>query len=211
MIKFFKKTFDWFNAKWIGGKIHITSNVQQSVLGANVRISKYSYCYNSQIGSYTYFSGYNLIVNSNIGKFCSIGLFVSICPGKHPTSTFVSTSPVFYSLHKPTFSSFQAFNESGGVEIGHDVWIGSNSIILDDVKIGHGAIVAAGSVVNRDVEPYAIVGGVPAKLIKKRFSDETIDKLLNSKWWEQSDDWLRDNCQSMQNIDKFLRLIQNSN
>ncbi|PSR52062.1 acetyltransferase [Adhaeribacter arboris] len=206
-----KKIFDWFNAKWINGKVHVTSIVQQCDLGENVRVSKHSYCYNTKVGAYSYFSGYNLIVNSNIGKFCSVGLYVSICPGKHPTSTFVSTSPVFYSLNKPTFSSYQAFKEAGSVEIGHDVWIGSNAVILDDIKIGHGAIIAAGSIVSRDVEPYTIVGGVPAKFIKKRFSDEVITKLLNSKWWDKSDDWLKENYESMQNIDKFLKIIQNNN
>src|SRR5688572_19360014 len=161
LVKISKKVYHWFYAKWVNGKIHITAVVDKCDLGSNVRISKHSYCYNTQIGSYTYLSGFNLVVNSKIGKFCSIGMFVSICPGKHPTNTFVSTSPVFYSLNKPTFSEKQAFDESGEVEIGNDVWIGSNSIILDGVKIGHGAIVAAGSVVNKDVEPYSIVGGVP--------------------------------------------------
>jgi chloramphenicol O-acetyltransferase type B len=208
MIFFFKKIYDWFNAKWVNG-IHITSVVHNCRLGEKVRISKHSYCYNTQIGSYSYLSGYNLVGNSKIGKFCSIGLFVSIGPGQHPTNTFVSTSPVFYSLNKPTFSKCQAYAETGEVEIGNDVWIGSNAVVLDGVKIGHGAIVAAGAVVNKDVAPYTIVGGVPAKYIKDRFSKEQISQLLSSKWWERNEEWFEKNIHLMQNIEAFIASCNN--
>jgi acetyltransferase-like isoleucine patch superfamily enzyme len=206
-VVFFKKIYDWFNAKWINGKVHVTSVTHNCNLASNVRVSKHSYCYNTEIGAYSYLSGFNLVGNTKIGKFCSIGLFVSIGPGQHPTNTFVSTSPAFYSLNKPTFSSRQAYNETSKVEIGNDVWIGSNAVILDGVRIGHGAIIAAGSVVNKDVEPYTIVGGVPAKPIRKRFSDEIISQLIDSKWWDKSDEWLKRNCENMQNVEIFLAAI----
>jgi len=206
-LKMAKKLFDWFNAKWIQGKVHVTAVAAGCELGKEVRIGRHSYCENTTVGDYTYLSGFNIVVNARIGKFCSIGHNVSICPGKHPTGTFVSTSPVFYSLRKPTFSKEQCYQEAGSVTIGNDVWIGANAVILDDVRIGDGAIIAAGAIVTGDVPPYTIVGGVPAKYIRKRFPDEVIDKLLASAWWNRDEEWLRDNLPLMHDINKFVDLL----
>jgi tetrahydrodipicolinate N-succinyltransferase len=85
------------------------------------------------------------------------------------------------------------FDEIHPVIIGNDVWIGANAVILDKVKIGDGAVIAAGAIVSKDVKPYTIVGGIPAKPIKKRFSEEEIEKLLEFKWWEKDIRWIREN------------------
>jgi acetyltransferase-like isoleucine patch superfamily enzyme len=148
-------------------------------------------------------------MNTDIGKFCSIGSFVSIGPGKHPIE-FVSTSPVFFSDNKQcgtTFADMSYYREMGSVKIGNDVWIGANAVIFDDVTIGDGAVIAAGAIVTKDVEPYAVVGGVPAKMIKKRFSDEIIEKLMQFEWWNKDEVWLRKNYKLFHDIEEFMNLL----
>ena len=124
---------------------------------------------------------------SNIGSFTSISYDVKIGIKNHALS-FISTSPIFYSkrrgwVDKDLFSE----GDKGAVEIGCDVLISANAVILEGVKINHGAVIAAGAVVNKDVPAYAIVGGVPAVIIRYRFDVETIKQLLESKWWERND------------------------
>ena len=189
--------------------IHDTSLIGDSQIEPWVKIQKQCYFYNCKIGSYTYFAGFNSVMNTEIGKFCSIGSFVSIGPGKHPIE-FVSTSPVFFSEHKQcgtTFADKSYYREMGNVKIGNDVWIGANAVIFDDIIIGDGAVIAAGAIVTKNVEPYSIVGGVPAKVIKKRFTDEVIDKLLNFKWWDKGEDWLKNNYKLFHNMDEFLKIL----
>ncbi len=148
----------------------------------------------SIIGYMTYLGDDCYLPYSYVGKFCSIGDRVKIIAGKHPTSQFVSTHPAFYSteyLH--TFVNKQKFVEHNyctetdkiKISIGNDVWIGSDARIMEGVKIGNGAIVGAGALVVKDVEPYTIVGGVPAKEIKKRFTPQQISKLESIKWWDK--------------------------
>jgi acetyltransferase-like isoleucine patch superfamily enzyme len=160
-------------------------------LKRNSKISKLAKIYalskvsNSIIDDHTYISFSCTINNSEIGKFCSIASGVKIGLGKHPIN-FVSTSPLFYAKKNPL--NFQivkktSFTEHEKVYICNDVWIGTNAVILDGITIGNGAIIGANSVVTKNVEPYSIVGGVPAKEIKKRFSKEIIEKLENLKWW----------------------------
>lgn len=146
----------------------------------------------TQIGAYTYISGpANLRGLKSIGRFCSIGNHVNIGPGNHPTN-WLSTSPFQYNAAYFDHPEIRAFGVTGlsfgghisPVEIGNDVWIGSGVTILSGVKIGDGAIVAAGAVVTTNIPPYAIYGGVPAKLIKFRFSEDIISKLLQLEWWK---------------------------
>ena len=94
------------------------------------------------------------------------------------------------------------------MQIGNDVWIGTGAILLDGVTIGNGAIVAAGAVVNKDVPPYAVVGGVPAKIIKYRFSEEIVKKLEESRWWEKEESWLLKNAEKFSNIEIFLKSVE---
>ena len=148
----------------------------------------------SEIGKYTYVSARSGVVYANIGKFCSIAASVGIGGGAHDISA-VSTSPVF-NTGRNIFGKnlgnvpFQPFKVT---TVGNDVWIGNRALILQGVNIGDGAIVGAGSVVTKDVEPYTIVAGNPAKVIRKRFDDETIEKLLALKWWDMDDEELKKN------------------
>lgn len=162
----------------------------------------------AKIGAHTYFRGElgkhsyigdNCRIFAKIGNFCSISSNVKIIEATHPLN-FISTSPVFYSTAKQTNSTFvdkTIFddllflpNSNFPCEIGNDVWIGENVLIKGGVKIGDGACIAMGAVVTKDVPPYAVVGGVPAKIIKYRFDKTLIKRLLNSEWWIKSDEWI---------------------
>ena len=158
------------------------------------------------IGDHTYIQKRSSLFNADFGKFCSIASGVSIGPGVHKTDG-VSTHPVFYLKNTPLAKIYcdkDLFIFSKRTSIGYDVWIGEKAIVLDGVTIGTGAIIAAGSVVTKDVAPYAIVGGVPAKQIKLRFIESEIDLLLKSKWWDNTEDWLEKNYNSFSNITEFL-------
>ena len=177
----------------------------------NSRISKYAKIYsftritNSVVGNYSYVS-YNCFLNNcTIGRFCSIATGVKIGLGKHPVNLF-STSPIFYSPKnalRVVWNKEAKFTEHHVVSIGNDVWIGANVTIVDGVKIGNGAIIGANSLVTKDVRPYSIVGGVPAKLIRMRFEEGLNEMLNKTKWWDLSITFLK----SPQVIGLFSREI----
>lgn len=146
--------------------------------------------YKVSIGRYTYISPYTKLSRVDIGAFCSLGPRVSIGLGNHPIS-WISTHPSFYSVAGQTTRTFakeNLFDESAFTKVGNDVWIGANVIVLDGVRIGDGAVIAAGTVVTRDVRPYSVVAGVPAREIKRRFDDKKIEQLLKWQWWSLPED-----------------------
>lgn len=164
---------------------------------------------NSCIGYASYVGRNSILPNTVIGKYCSIAQNVEVFPYTHPTHTIVSTHPAFFSLLKQsgfTYAKSQLFQEELfidkekgiHVKIGNDVWVGANVKIMGGVEIGDGAIIAAGSIVTKSVNPYEIVGGVPAKLIRLRFEPEYIEFLKEVQWWHKSPEWLKDN------VDLFL-------
>lgn len=159
----------------------------------------------SMLGRHTYVSSNVQIRHSEIGAFCSIAPEVIIGMGSHPTD-LVSTHPAFYAINKgyKTFGNDAGIVEYDGTSIGHDVWIGTRAMIPGGVEIGTGAIIAAGSVVTKNIEPYSIVGGVPAKFIRYRFGEEKRKKLLNSRWWELSEKELEESSQKYLNPSDFL-------
>jgi acetyltransferase-like isoleucine patch superfamily enzyme len=157
-----------------------------SEIDANCHIIRNSMVIRSSIRSYSYVGRNSIIQNAAIGSFCSIANDVFVGLGTHPTDHF-TTSPLFYRTRN-TFGIRVVdedldFQEYKPIEIGHDVWIGARAVVMDGVRIGHGAVIAANAVVTKDVPPYAIVGGVPAKLIKYRFPPAKIERLLASEWW----------------------------
>lgn len=157
--------------------IDSTSKVEAGSTIVNSSFDKYSFC------------GYDCqIINTTIGSFCSIANNVIIGGAMHPIH-WVSTSPVFYKGRdsvKKKFSNHLRPEDQRTV-IGHDVWIGQNALIKQGVNIGTGAVIGMGSVVTKDVDDYSIVAGNPAVLIRKRFDDETVKKLLESEWWNKND------------------------
>lgn len=172
------------------------SFTKDSFIGHNTHILAGTKLNHSRIGNFSYCNFNVLIQNANIGNYCSIAQDVIIGLGNHPTHLF-STSPVFYkvknTLNVKVIEKNLDFDEYKTITIGSDVWIGARTVILDGVTVGHGAVIAAGSVVTKDVPPYAIVGGVPAKIIKFRFSNEKIERLLESKWWLRNINEIKNN------------------
>ena len=163
-------------------------------------------------GSYI---GDECTIFAKIGKYCSIGHKVTVLTGTHPSHEYVSTSPVFFSLGKQngtTYVKTQKFKEKiyadeqhrYGAIIGNDVWIGYNATIMGGVVIGDGSIVASGALVKKDVDPYTIVAGQPAKVIGKRFSEEQIEWLLKFKWWDKPVDWIIEHAEEFDNVDMFI-------
>ena len=164
------------------------------------------------IGSFTFINDHARIDpnTSRIGKFCSISHDVKIGVGSHPTD-WVSTSPVFYSRGRGFVRSdlYDDIAEDGPTVIGNDVLIGASAIILSGVTIGDGAVIGAGAVVTSDVEPYSIVAGMPARLIKYRFDPETRRNLADSRWWDFDVRWLLEHGR-MRSPDALLHAIQDS-
>ena len=140
------------------------------------------------LGAYSYARSHFHHV-ARIGRYCSIGAGVEVMGDDHPVD-WLSASPAFYRPKRAARwgSARQSFPEFGthgpAVEIGDDVWIGDEVLLAHGVRLGTGCVVAARSVVTRDVPPYAIVGGIPARVIRKRFDDATVERLLAARWWE---------------------------
>lgn len=181
------------------------------------RLNLNAQVYGSYVGLGTYISGNSKLSKAKIGRFCSIGQNVENGFGMHPTDR-VSTHPCFYSLQSQagfTFTKKQMFKEHEYVdadskyyiEIGNDVWIGNNVKIMDGVTIGNGAIIATGSIVVNNVEPYEIVGGIPAKRIRFRFSDDKIIALEKLKWWNRDFMWLERNYHLFSNVDELIECV----
>lgn len=174
----------------------------------------------SAIGFGSYIADDTIIAKTKIGRYCSIGPKVSCVFGRHPSDTFVSTHPSFFAPKTPVGFSYTEdvlFEEypkpidqqaNYSISIGNDVWIGANVAILDGVRIGDGAIIAANALVNKDVPAYTIVGGVPAKIIKKRFEQEDIDFLMAFQWWNKPEEWIRSNAHYFKNIKDFKEKVQ---
>lgn len=166
------------------------------------------------IGKHSYGLSKNMIAGASedapltIGSYCSIGPGVLfLCKVDHPLD-YPSTFPFRTLLWNKNQGNKDATTK-GPIQLGHDVWIGARAIILSGVTIGTGAVVAAGAVVTKDVPPYAIVGGNPARLIRKRFDDGRIEKLLWTRWWEQGDEDLERKAQLLYgDVDNFIKAFQ---
>ncbi|EKT59812.1 MULTISPECIES: CatB-related O-acetyltransferase [Providencia] len=187
----------------------------QCIFSDNVRLYKNTYLYNVSVGRHSYFSN-TFSAYASFGNFCSIGPNTIVGGlGKHPTDQ-ISTHPIFFSTRKQSGRSFveeNHFTEFAQTIIGNDVWIGANAIVLDGVKIGNGVIIAAGAVVTKDIPDYAIVAGIPAKIIKFRYSENLINKLNNIKWWELDDERLREYAPLFinNNLKELVNSIQRHN
>ncbi|MBR9845536.1 MAG: CatB-related O-acetyltransferase [Algicola sp.] len=187
-----------------------SNSILNSEIDEQSKIYPPSVVKNVKIGNYTYVSYNSKISNTVIGKFCSIGPNFIAGWGIHPTHG-ISTHPMFYSTKKQngmTLSTDNKFKEQAPIKIGNDVFIGMNTIVLDGVEIGDGAIIGAGAVVTKDIPPYAIAVGNPIKVIKYRFEDPTIDNILKIKWWEK-EETLQDVERHFFEVEKFIQTYLN--
>lgn len=213
-MNFFKRIFKVCILKYKYRKYHVKFSFN-SIIGYKSTFEGYNrICegaifnghlgYGSYIGKYSKIAGY-------VGRYTCIAESVNVITGLHPSHTFVSQHPAFYSLLKQcgmtyvttqNFAEFRFADEENKypVYIGNDVWIGHGVTIMSGVKIGDGAILAANSTVVSDVKPYEIVGGNPAKLIKTRFNKEEIDYLCKMKWWNKSEKWIKENIEKFSDI-----------
>lgn len=190
----------------------LTTALHDVVLGEYVALIKGAILNSVNIGDFSYISHDSIVNNVEIGKFCSIGHNVQIGLATHPSKVFVSTSPVFFSNNNSScpmsFRDDKIFDDDvPRTVLGNDIWIGANAIIPGGIHIGTGAIVAAGAVVVKDVPPYAVVGGNPAKIIRHRFTEEQIKLLLESEWWDWPIEKLRQRVDDFSDIEKFQARI----
>ena len=183
--KFFKKIRGY---AIINSVIDKTSCVESGSHIVNSCMGKYSYC------------GYDCqIINTEIGNFCSIADNVKMGGAEHIVD-WVSTSCV-------KFAEFER-NINKRIKIGNDVWIGANVIIKNGCTIGDGCVIGMGAIVTKDLPPYAIAVGNPAKVLRYRFSNDIINRLLSSKWWLLNDENLKKLAYKIQNVEQFLKEIE---
>lgn len=183
-----------------------------NVIHKNVELRGY-------IGLGTYICENSRIIGK-VGRFCSIAPYVRCNEGFHPyTYPFVTTSPLFYSLNPKsilngwTFATRQMCEEISYCDtkknipiiIGNDCWIGEGVFLSGGITIGDGAVILAHAVVTKNIPPYAIAGGIPAKVIKFRYSKDDIDFLLGLKWWDMPLEWLKNNWELLDNINKLKK------
>lgn len=161
----------------------------------------------------------NCYIEGKIGRFCSIAPQVKVITGTHPyTYPYVTTSPFFFSnkrqngksiYDEPIFEEFKYAEDKYPIIIENDCWIGYGAKIISGVKIANGAIILAGAVVTKDVPSYAIVGGIPAKIIKYRYKQHDIDFLNKFQWWNKNISWLNSNKQLLVNINLLKERVKN--
>lgn len=192
-------------------------NVNTYFEGRNY-IGENSLIEDSVIGYDSYLSKATIFQNVRIGRYSAIGSGVSVIRGQHPTKKFVSIHPSFYSpenagssicyVSKNLYEEYKFTEEGYVVDIGNDVWIGNNVQLMEGISVGNGAIVAAGAIVTKDVQPYTVVGGVPAKWIKDRFSEKQKEFLNRLQWWNKPEDWIKKNARYFSDIEILQKHIQ---
>ena len=182
LVWLFKKWFLELKHKKQHLKLEYMVEVTNCKFGNYNTIYKHARLLNTELGDLSYVARNCQIYNTKIGKYTCIGPNVNTGMGAHPSKEYVSSHPLFYSTLGQssglTIVDKNLFEEHPTTTIGNDVWIGNNVSIKYGVTIGDGAIIGSGAIVTKDVEPYSIVGGVPAKVIKHRFSPEQIKFLL---------------------------------
>ena len=172
-----------------------TAKLQETKLGAYCEVGARTILLDVEMGDYSYVVNDAQITYTTIGKFCSIAAMTRINPGNHPmhraTQAHFTYRASAYFPGEADEVEFFAWRKSFRVHIGHDVWIGHGAIVLPGRNIGTGAVIAAGAIVTKDVPAYTIVGGNPARPIKRRFPDSVADRLARLAWWDWDHEMLR--------------------
>ena len=164
----------------------------------------------ASIGAYSYVGRDSILWNCTIGRFCSIGPEVRIGLGIHPVRGMISTYPGFYSDRPSVPIKFRSDNsviEHRLVAVGNDVWIGARAMLIDGVKVGDGAVIAAGSIVTRDVPPYCVVAGIPAKVVRRRFTEEQALRLVAFAWWNRGIEFCSQHASLFVAPDQFFEMM----
>lgn len=186
-----------------------TSNIVDSYAGAWTSIGPNNKIIESSFGDYTYTMDDVTVNYAEIGKFTSIASHVCINPVQHPmdrvTQHHMTYRRVAYDFAETDDEVLFDWRRTHRVKIGHDVWIGHGAVIMKGVEIGTGAVIGSGAVVTKNVEPYTIVVGTPAKPIKRRFSEEVAEKLLEIAWWDWPREKLEAHFHEFNNIDAFIK------
>lgn len=189
--------------------IHSTARIIDSRIGSWTYVSEDTEIIESTFDDYSYTAGSDVsIIYSEIGKFCSIASHVRINPGNHPMKRVAQHHFTYrrirYGFNETDDENFFNWRRSNKCIIGNDVWIGHNAIIMPGVRIGSGAVVGAGAVVTKNIFPYEIAVGVPAKPIRKRFTDDIIEKLLKIEWWNWDRKSLEENFADFFDLNTFI-------
>lgn len=181
----------------------------KSSVDRKAKVNRSAKIFRSTIGRYSYVGKRSSLVNAEVGAFCSIASDVCVGMGTHDLAK-LSTSPLFTEKYNGTGHSWveQTPFPFEKVIVGNDVWIGERAMIMGGKTVGDGAVIGAGAVVTKDVPPYAIVGGVPAKVIRYRFPEEIVDRLEASKWWNLPDDKLKKHISLFQSDDIEIEAIE---
>ena len=165
-----------------------TADVRECRLGAYTEIGARTQLLEVELGDYSYVVNDSDVAYARIGKFCSIAAMTRINPGNHPMhrasqSHFTYRASAYFPGEADE-AEFFAWRRSHEVRIGHDVWIGHGAIVLPGRAIGTGAVIAAGAIVTKDVPPYAIVAGNPARIVRPRFAEPIAERLMRLQWWD---------------------------
>ena len=199
----------WYYLSKFIKKIHIPA-IKNSCLDKKSKICTGSHIVNSRIGKYSYVSNFSSVIDCEVGNYCSIASYCIIGGMSHPLD-WVSTSPVMYrgrNCLKTNFTDLY-YNESKHTVIENDVWIGSNCHIKAGVHLSTGCVIGMGSVLTKDVGPYEIWAGNPAKLIRKRFDDDTIARLLKTEWWDWPEERIQRYSNCINNPEVFVEAVEN--
>jgi phosphonate metabolism protein (transferase hexapeptide repeat family) len=188
--------------------VHADAIIWDSTLGAWTDIGAHTHIMESSVGDYSYIVKHCQVIYSTIGKFCSIASYVRLNPGNHPidrpTSHHMTYRAAMFGFAEEDEADFFNWRRDHPVTIGHDVWIGHNTTVMPGVTVGNGAVIGAGAVVTKDVAPYTIVAGVPAKLIRMRFNEDVVGKLTRMQWWDWPREVLEQRFTDFRNLDVFL-------
>ena len=192
-----------------GPTIHDGCFIRDSHIGPWTELMRGTRIMESTFGDYSYTAGDVSIVYADIGKFCSIASHVRINPGNHPmwrvTQHHSTYRRKMYGFDSEDDAEFFEWRREHRCTVGHDVWMGHAAIVMPGVSIGTGAVIGSGAVVTKDIEPYQIAVGVPARPIKQRFPDHVAAKLLDIAWWDWDRETLEERFEELLDLESFLK------
>ena len=188
--------------------IHESCRIIDSQVGSWTELMRGTTLVESTFGDYSYTAGDVSIIYADVGKFCSIASHVRINPGNHPMWRVTQHHATYrrrqYGFGEADDAEFFQWRRDHRCQIGHDVWIGHGAIVMPGVKVSNGAVIGSGAVVTKDVLPYQVVAGVPARPIRYRFGPHIIRQLQQIAWWDWDRETLESRFEELLDLDSFL-------